>query len=158
MTSPWIKRSHTEEELETLMWDVKAAKVASTNLDARVAFAFGWQHNCDTQRWGIGAPHWYWNGRSISELLDPLAIHGNHARLPNFSSSVDVAKLLIPEGYFLRLSWCDNYAELTDEHGKRDINKDYVACAELAPCAVIMLALTLLIEKLRSENTSKQEE
>lgn len=70
-------------------------------VDAEIARAVGWQQRC-WSGFGIGAPHWWLDGRTGREIIG-LAEGHEHGTLPYFTASLDAAMTLVPEGCYVQL-------------------------------------------------------
>lgn len=67
-------------------------------LDADLARATGWIHKCNTEQWGVGAPHWWKDNRCQGEIIGHWH-SGDRTSLPFFTASIDAAITLVPEGF-----------------------------------------------------------
>lgn len=148
MSEQWIRRPHTQEEIRDLLTTVKNLEVPNALIDARIAFAFGWKHLCATNTWGIGAPHWYLNERSLGEILGPLH-YVEGARLPNFTASIDTALTIIPVEYSPCINFYSKTVEITKEATDYSLFEEYSSLAKNVPCAIVAIGLEILLAKMR---------
>lgn len=104
------------DNIRGLIERIEAASEGSRELDAEIGRTCGWVQKSHSQ-WGIGAPHWWRDGRCQSEIIGWW--HSQQAAsLPAFTFSLDAAITLVPQG----MHWC------VDSDGDR-----YMASASVGP-------------------------